>query len=94
MTLRPRVAITAWNTTIYALCILHRSGSEVYCLDINDLSFSSLRSHGEILANGISSIEELEKALIGMDPNNTCEIDPSPYISGMSFGELEELLAQ
>ncbi len=39
-------------------------------------------------------IEKLEKALVGMDPNNLGEIDPSPYISGMSFVDLKELLAQ
>ena len=32
---------------------------EAYCLDINDLSFGSHRSHGEILAKGLSSIEKL-----------------------------------
>lgn len=39
-------------------------------------------------------IEKLEEALVGMNPNSLTEIDPSPYISGMSFAELEELLAQ
>ncbi len=33
---------------------------EAYCLDINDLSFGSHRSHGEILAKGLSSIEKLD----------------------------------
>ena len=32
---------------------------EAYCLDINDLTFGSHRSHGEILAKGLSSIEKL-----------------------------------
>lgn len=41
-----------------------------------------------------SPIEELEKALIGMNPNSLNEIDPYPYISGMSFSDLAELLAQ
>ena len=33
---------------------------EAYCLDINDLSFGSHRSHGEILAKGLSSIQKLD----------------------------------
>ena len=33
---------------------------EAYSLDINDLSFGSHRSHGEILAKGLSSIEKLD----------------------------------
>ena len=33
---------------------------EAYCLDINDFSFGSHRSHGEILAKGLSSIEKLD----------------------------------
>ena len=32
---------------------------EAYCLDIDDLTFGSHRSHGEILAKGLSSIEKL-----------------------------------
>ena len=32
---------------------------EAYCLDINDFSFGSHRSHGEILAKGLSSIHKL-----------------------------------
>ena len=32
---------------------------EAYCLDINDFSFGSHRSHGEILAKGLSSINKL-----------------------------------
>ena len=34
---------------------------EAYCLDINDFSFGSHRSHGEILAKGLSSIEKLDE---------------------------------
>ncbi|MBQ1976995.1 MAG: dehydrogenase, partial [Clostridia bacterium] len=33
---------------------------EAYCLDINDFTFGSHRSHGEILAKGLSSIEKLD----------------------------------
>jgi len=33
---------------------------EAYNLDINDLTFGSHRSHGEILAKGLSSIEKLD----------------------------------
>ena len=33
---------------------------EAYSLDINDLTFGSHRSHGEILAKGLSSINKLE----------------------------------
>ncbi len=33
---------------------------EAYCLDINDFSFGSHRSHGEILAKGLSSIYKLD----------------------------------
>ena len=33
---------------------------QAYCLDINDYSFGSHRSHGEILARGLSSIEKLD----------------------------------
>ncbi len=33
---------------------------EAYCLDINDFSFGSHRSHGEILAKGLSSIHKLD----------------------------------
>ncbi len=33
---------------------------EAYCLDINDFSFGSHRSHGEILAKGLSSINKLD----------------------------------
>ena len=32
---------------------------EAYCLDIDDLTFGSHRSHGEILAKGLSSIQKL-----------------------------------
>ena len=45
--------------------MLFRSGQEAsavgeaYCLDMNDLSFGSHRSHGEILAKGLSSIYKL-----------------------------------
>ena len=35
---------------------------EAYCLDIDDLTFGSHRSHGEILAKGLSSIEKLEES--------------------------------
>ncbi len=35
---------------------------EAYCLDINDYSFGSHRSHGEILAKGLSSIHKLDNA--------------------------------
>mgnify|MGYP000958994406 CR=1 FL=1 len=35
---------------------------EVYCLDINDYSFGSHRSHGEIIAKGLSSIQKLDDA--------------------------------
>ncbi len=33
---------------------------EAYCLDINDLTFGSHRSHGEILAKSLSSIHKLD----------------------------------
>ena len=33
---------------------------EAYCLDINDFTFGSHRSHGEILAKGLSSIQKLD----------------------------------
>ncbi len=33
---------------------------EAYCLDINDFSFGSHRSHGEIIAKSLSSIHKLE----------------------------------
>jgi lipoate-protein ligase A len=39
-------------------------------------------------------IERLEAALIGKNPNRLDEVDPSPYIHGMRFAELSELLAQ
>ena len=32
---------------------------EAYCLDINDFTFGSHRSHGEIIAKGLSSIHKL-----------------------------------
>ena len=35
---------------------------EAYALDINDFSFGSHRSHGEILAKGLSSIHKLDDA--------------------------------
>ena len=35
---------------------------EAYSLDINDFSFGSHRSHGEILAKGLSSIQKLDDA--------------------------------
>nr|MCR4905153.1 dehydrogenase [Clostridiales bacterium] len=35
---------------------------EAYCLDINDFTFGSHRSHGEILAKGLSSINKLTDA--------------------------------
>ncbi len=35
---------------------------EAYCLDINDFTFGSHRSHGEILAKGLSSIQKLDDA--------------------------------
>ncbi|MBQ0010208.1 MAG: dehydrogenase, partial [Ruminococcus sp.] len=34
---------------------------EAYCLDINDYTFGSHRSHGEILAKGLSAIEKLDE---------------------------------
>ena len=34
---------------------------QAYCLDINDYTFGSHRSHGEILAKGLSSIEKLSE---------------------------------
>lgn len=34
---------------------------EAYCLDIEDLSFGSHRSHGEILAKGLSAIHKLDE---------------------------------
>ena len=34
---------------------------EAYCLDINDFTFGSHRSHGEILAKGLSSIHKLDE---------------------------------
>ncbi len=34
---------------------------QAYCLDINDFTFGSHRSHGEILAKGLSSIEKLDE---------------------------------
>ncbi|MBE6708647.1 MAG: thiamine pyrophosphate-dependent dehydrogenase E1 component subunit alpha, partial [Ruminococcaceae bacterium] len=33
---------------------------QAYCLDINDFTFGSHRSHGEILAKGLSSINKLD----------------------------------
>lgn len=41
-----------------------------------------------------SPIEKLEAALLGTNPNRLPQIDPSPYIYGMSYAELCELLAQ
>lgn len=35
---------------------------EAYCLDINDITFGSHRSHGEIIAKGLSAIEKLDDA--------------------------------
>ena len=35
---------------------------QAYCLDINDYNFGSHRSHGEILAKGLSSINKLDDA--------------------------------
>lgn len=37
-------------------------------------------------------IEELEAKLVGSNPNSLPEIDPTPYIHGMSYTELCELL--
>ena len=37
---------------------------EAYCLDIDDLTFGSHRSHGEILAKGLSSIEKLKEDVL------------------------------
>ena len=34
---------------------------QAYCLDINDFTFGSHRSHGEILAKGLSSINKLDE---------------------------------
>ena len=43
------------------MCIRDRSAvGQAYCLDINDFTFGSHRSHGEILAKGLSSIEKLD----------------------------------
>ncbi|MBQ8524176.1 MAG: dehydrogenase, partial [Clostridia bacterium] len=33
---------------------------QAYCLDINDFTFGSHRSHGEIIAKGLSSINKLD----------------------------------
>ena len=35
---------------------------QAYCMDINDFQFGSHRSHGEILAKGLSSINKLDDA--------------------------------
>ena len=34
---------------------------QAYCLDINDLTFGSHRSHGEVIAKGLSAIEKLDE---------------------------------
>lgn len=34
---------------------------QAYCLDINDLTFGSHRSHGEVIAKGLVSIEKLDE---------------------------------
>ena len=41
---------------------------------------------------GTEPIETLENALVGMDVNALSFIDPSPYIGGMTFEELCDLL--
>lgn len=41
---------------------------------------------------GTAPIEELERMLEGRSPADIPEIDPSPYIGGMSYPELKELL--
>lgn len=41
---------------------------------------------------GTEPIETLENALVGMDVNALSPIDPSPYIGGMQFEELCDLL--
>ena len=42
----------------------------------------------------LAPIEELQQALIGADTRALPTIDPSPYIHGMTFRELEELLCE
>lgn len=43
---------------------------------------------------GVSPIEELERTLVGQNPNALREFDPSPYIAGMTFEEFAELLRE
>ena len=61
-------------------------------LKLEDGLISDISLSGDFFST--SPVEELERLLIGVDPNSPCEIDPSPYISGMSFAEIKELLAQ
>jgi lipoate-protein ligase A len=53
---------------------------------------------GQILISGdffgTSPIEELEQMLVGQNPNELGEFDPSPYIAGMTFEEFSELLRE
>ena len=41
---------------------------------------------------GVRPVEELEKALVGMEADRLSFVDPSPYISGMTFEDLCDLL--
>ena len=53
---------------------------------------------GQILISGdffgILPIETLEQMLVGQNPNALSEFDPSPYIAGMTFTEISELLRE
>ena len=53
---------------------------------------------GQILISGdffgIAPIEALEQMLVGQNPNELGEFDPSPYIAGMTFAEFSELLME
>lgn len=52
---------------------------------------TGIRISGDFFST--APIEALEAALIGMNPNEPTEIDPSPYIHGMSFAELVQLIS-
>ena len=55
---------------------------QAYCLDINDYTFGSHRSHGEILAKGLSSIDKL-------DENELYEI-MKEFLGGVTLSVVEK----
>ena len=61
-------------------------------MEIEKEKITGIRIAGDFF--GTAPIEELEVRLIGQSIDAIAPIDPSPYIAGMSFSELYELIRE